>query len=280
MNLQGAVVLITGASSGIGQGAALAFDRAGARVAIAARRKERLEANAARMKDVLILPTDVTDESQVNAMIDRTVEHFGRLDILINNAGEVHLGRSDILDPTLVRHMLDVNFIGPMVAANRAVKTMRKQGGGIIINVTTPGAVMGVPYLASYCATKAAMRTWSRCVQAEWADSNITVCEYLPGIVQTELGSKIEAEMGFSHSFFQKEGQGLLGRILLRKMVSTEKVGEHLVACARNPSLASYSNPEIGVMMAIGHFSKSRYLITRKWARVFRTHLGLGMVGD
>ena len=89
MNIESAVVLITGASSGIGRTAALAFDRAGARVAIAARRRERLEEIAALMKNALVLPVDISDDKAAVAMVDRTVEAFGRIDVLINNAAAI-----------------------------------------------------------------------------------------------------------------------------------------------------------------------------------------------
>ena len=95
MKLEGKVVLITGASTGIGRAAAIEFDRAGARVAIAARRKELLDEIASAMKNPLVLKTDLADEKQARAMVDKTVKHFGRIDILINNAATSIVESSD-----------------------------------------------------------------------------------------------------------------------------------------------------------------------------------------
>ena len=124
------VVLITGASGGIGRAAALAFDRAGARVALAARRTEVLSELVSSMRDALAVPTDLAEPEQVRAMVDRTVAHFGRLDVLINNAAQVHFARSSTISPELLQRAFDVNVLGPLVAIQRAVEVMRRQGGG------------------------------------------------------------------------------------------------------------------------------------------------------
>src|SRR5437868_15513932 len=107
MEVRGAVVLVTGASSGIGRTTALAFSAAGARVAMAARRRDRLEENAGRMQDALVVPTDLTDEAQATAMVERTLEHYGRLDVLINNAAMIPMSRADATRAPLVRRVLE-----------------------------------------------------------------------------------------------------------------------------------------------------------------------------
>ncbi len=178
VKLRGKVVLITGASAGIGRQAALAFDRAGAKVAMAARRADRLEANAAQMTDALCLPADVSDRAQNQAIVDRTIEHFGRLDVLVNNAGVTRVEHSDTMDIEQCERLFEIHFYGPLVATLRAVPQMRLQGGGNIINVTSPGGLIGVPFNASYSASKAAITGWTRAIQAEWAGTGIHVTQH------------------------------------------------------------------------------------------------------
>jgi NAD(P)-dependent dehydrogenase (short-subunit alcohol dehydrogenase family) len=164
MQINEAVVLVTGASSGIGRATSLALGRAGARVAMAARRRERLEENAAQMDGALVLPTDLADEAQAAAMVDRTVEHFGRLDVLINNAGVSVLSRADALHPDAVRHMLAVNFIGPLVATQRAVEHMPTVSFGQRTSISSCNQRVGLMFTGRWGASSspetAIQRPW------------------------------------------------------------------------------------------------------------------------
>ncbi len=191
MEVRGAVVLVTGASSGIGRATALAFDRAGARVALAARRLARLEAIAAEMSDALVLRTDLSVDGAAETMVARTVERFGRLDVLVNNAGAAAPRPADRLTAASTRALLETNLVAAMVATRAAAEQMRRQGAGHVINVCSPAGFLGIPGMADYCASKAAMSGWTRALQAEWAGTGIAVTEYLPGLIATELGHPV-----------------------------------------------------------------------------------------
>ncbi|HOD14742.1 MAG TPA: SDR family NAD(P)-dependent oxidoreductase [Spirochaetota bacterium] len=211
MKLEGKVVLITGASTGIGRAAAIEFDRAGARVAIAARRKELLDEIASGMKDALVLKTDLADEKQARDMVDRTVKHFGRIDILINNAVLSIVESSDRIKREDLLRAFTVNLLGPVASSQQAYGYMKKQGGGHIINVGTPGFMIGVPFYASYACSKAAFSAWTRTIQGEWAHAGIVVSEYFPGY--TETGAVAESAYGpIPMDLVMNKGKGFLAR--------------------------------------------------------------------
>ena len=128
------------------------------------------------LQGALVVPTDLSDEKEAKAMIDKTFEHFGRIDVLINNAATIRMSRADSLDPELLRKAFNINVIGAVVATNRAVEYMRK-GGGHIINIGSPGFLIGLPFLGPYAITKAAFMGWTRTMQSEWADTNIFVTD-------------------------------------------------------------------------------------------------------
>lgn len=276
MKVEGCAVLVTGASSGIGRATALAFDRAGARVAVAARRRERLEDLAAQMRDTLVVPTDLADASQVAAMVDQTQEHFGRLDVLVNNAGAAIPAASDCIDPDATRRLLETNLIGAMIATRRALPAMRRQGGGHIINVCSPAGFLGVPLLADYCASKAAMSGWTRCLQAEWLDTEIRITEYLPGLIATELGQAGAATAGVSapaRASSRPEGRhpgtGPLAAL------PPERVAEQIVACVRRPRQVVYSSFGTRVMCWLMESARFRRAVGSRIGQAQRKRLGL-----
>ena len=279
MEINEAVVLVTGASSGIGRATALALGRAGARVAMAARRRERLEENAAQMQGALVLPTDLADEEQAKRMVDRTIEHFGCLDVLINNAGVSVLTRADALQPEAVRQMLAVNFIGPLVATQRAVEHMRRRHRGHIINVGSPAAFLGVPLFASYAASKAALHGWTRSLQAEWAGTEIFVTEYQPGLIATEMhetsvaASDVGRDIGGIDVFEDESQNAILRR--LNAALPPEKVAQDLLACIRHPRAVMYSSPSVRLGSVVALVARLRLAITSGMARTFRKRSNL-----
>jgi NAD(P)-dependent dehydrogenase (short-subunit alcohol dehydrogenase family) len=278
MEVKGTVVLITGASSGIGAAAALAFDRAGARVAVAARRAERLEKLVERMADALAVPTDLTDPAATAAMVDSTVRRFGGIDVLINNAAIIAMAPGDRTRPDDVRRCLETNFIGPMVATNQAVKHMRRRGGGHIINIGSPAAVLGVPFLGPYTASKAAMSGWTRSLQAEWEGTGIVVSEYLPGNVAT--GAQAESELGvIGGDVFEDPNQHPLTRALARPQ-RAEKIAADLVDLVRRPRPVMYSSPGVRLGLWLTIFSPLRRALGTKMATAVRRRLGLSVFSD
>ncbi len=152
------VVIITGASAGIGKALAIQLAGQGAKVAIAARRAERLEQIAAECRasggEVLVIPTDVSDESQCKNLIERTVEKYGQLDMLINNAG---MAASALLDEfpdlSLFRQTMDINFYGTVYCTYYALPHL-KQSKGRIVAVSSLGGKSAIPYNTPYCSSK------------------------------------------------------------------------------------------------------------------------------
>lgn len=276
MDLRGKVVLVTGASAGIGRAAALEFDRRGARVAMAARRRNRLEENAAQMTDALVVPTDIADMDQVQQMVDDTIAHYGRLDVLVNNAGETRIELTDTMDIDEFYRLLKVNFLSAVVATKRAIPQMRRQGGGHIVNVTSPAGLLGTPFNGTYSATKGAMCGWTRVLQAEWADTGVTVTEYHPGLVASEMGNaaKFGPGIGEIPAATSISNGGWLSRLSSRRL-TPEQVGAHVVQCAVSRPLIAYSTRGATFVMHLAEFSAIRRILGKDRAQIMRQRLGI-----
>ncbi len=189
--LSGTTAVITGATSGIGRETAREFAKTGAKVVVAGRRKERLlelvkEIEAAGGQ-ALAVPTDVADQAQVEALIANTVERFGRVDVLVNNAGVAIASRFEEMPLEDFRRLMDVNFWGAVYACRAAVTQMRKQGGGVILNVSSIFGKRGMPFETAYSASKFALAGFSEALRAEVMSENIDVCTIYPGAVETEI---------------------------------------------------------------------------------------------
>jgi short-subunit dehydrogenase len=195
------VVVITGASSGIGRATALEFARRGYALAMAARRAERLEQVArecqeqARGKgveppDVLTIPTDVADESQVRAMVERTVARFGRVDVLVANAGYGLFARVDETPADEMRKIFDVNFMGVFHCCKAVWPIMRQRRGGHIFIVSSVIGKRGTPYHGAYCATKFALCGLADSMRVEMAACGVRVTTVCPALTDTEFFDK------------------------------------------------------------------------------------------
>ena len=188
------VVVITGASSGIGRATAHAFAREGARLALAARRAEALS-DAARECEghgahgVIAVPTDVTDADAVERLADQTVDAFGRIDVWVNNAGVVLFGRFEEVPVAAFRRVMDTNVHGYVHGARAALRRFRAQGGrGVLINNASILGLVGMPYASAYVASKFAIRGFSECLRQELQDSpGIHVCTVLPASMDTPI---------------------------------------------------------------------------------------------
>ena len=271
MDLKGKVVLITGASTGIGRAAAIEFDRAGARVAIAARRRELLEQAASEMKDALVLKTDLVDEAQARAIVDETVKRFGRIDILINNAVLSIVESSDRISREDLSRAFAVNLLGPVTSSQRAYEYMKKQGSGHIINVGTPGFMLGVPFYTPYVCTKAAFSAWTRTIQGEWADTGIVVSEYFPGY--TETGAVAESAYGpIPMDLVMNRGKGFLARYFSGARTGAD-IGRDLVALAKRPRPIMYSTVMERIAVLVANMPRIRIAVTKRMAATARKKL-------
>jgi short-subunit dehydrogenase len=192
MEISGKVVLITGASAGIGQATARRFAAAGAKVVLVARSAEPLQNLAAEIRahgnEVLVRPTDMRDLNDIPRMVAEAYAHFGRIDILINNAGQAVAGTVADLNIEDFRAVLELNVMGPLRAMQSVIPFLRKGGGGIIINVSSMVSKMFLPGLAGYAATKSALNTISGTARLELAPENIRVITMYPRMTATNFG--------------------------------------------------------------------------------------------
>lgn len=267
-NLTDKVVLITGASSGIGAETALAFNSAGAKVAIASRRKERLEKLASQMDDALVIAVDLADETAACEMVRKVVDHFGRIDILINNAANIIVSMADSVRSEDLLQAFRTNLTGPVAATQEAVKFMREQGGGHIINIGSPGFMMGIPLYAPYVCSKAAFSAWTRTIQAEWSGTEIFVSEYFPGYIKTD--SRPDSRIGeVDQDLLMEEKQNFMAA-LFTKPKTPKDVALQLVKLAMYPSSLVYSGFSVHLGAWISNISGFRLSIAKQMAKTAR----------
>jgi NADP-dependent 3-hydroxy acid dehydrogenase YdfG len=193
--LAGKVVAITGASSGIGAATAVACARAGAAVALAARRKDRVDELAERIGNAVAFETDVTDEEQCRAFVDGAAAQLGRLDVLVNNAGVMHLGSIEDSPTDEWRRMVNVNVLGLLYCTQAALPHMRRQGSGHVVNVSSVGGRVVGHWSGVYSATKFAVGAISEALRRETMDAGIRVTVLEPGRVETELRDHVRPEV-------------------------------------------------------------------------------------
>jgi NADP-dependent 3-hydroxy acid dehydrogenase YdfG len=193
--LAGRIALVTGASSGIGEAAAIALAEAGASVAISARRADRLEALAKKIEatgaKALILPGDVVDEAVATAAVEKTIAHFGKLDILVNSAGIMHMGHIETTDLAEFRRVMDVNLMGTVYTSKAAIKPMKAQGHGDIVNISSQAGRKTGPMVGAYAASKHALNAMSDSMRQEVGGHGIRVCVLMPGATTTEVATSI-----------------------------------------------------------------------------------------
>lgn len=188
MEIEGAVVLVTGASSGIGQATARASAKAGARVVLAARREDRLRALADELEEAVAVRCDVTDPAQVERAISVAVNAYGRLDVLVNNAGKGFQGTIEDTDPGEFRDLLELDLVAPLVTTQAVIPVMRSQGGGgSIINVSSGTIFLSAPGSGAYAAAKIGLSKLSEVARVELAEYGIAVSNVYPFVTSTEF---------------------------------------------------------------------------------------------
>jgi short-subunit dehydrogenase len=226
-------IVLTGASSGIGHATALALARAGARLFVAARRKDRLDQLQSMIESsggfAIAHAADLRQSEAVHAMIAEASDKLGRIDVLINNAGFGYYGTVEKTPPALVREIFQLNFEAPLLAIQDVIPIMRRQGSGHIINVSSVVGKRGIPFSGAYCATKFALEGLSESLRLELKnDSNIRVSVINPASTQTEFSDAIRS--GDIPRQFKPIGH----------QQTSEEVAEAIVRCIRNPKLEVY----------------------------------------
>ena len=189
--LEGKTAVVTGSSSGIGKAIALRFGMEGAKVVVAARRLDRCEQTAAQIRknggEGFAIQTDVSDEGQVDALIRETVNRYGRLDILVNNAGIFGGGRLADTTAKAFDEVMNTNLRGTFFGCRAGFKQMKKQGGGIIINMSSVAGLQAWAGTGTYSASKHAIMALTKSLADEGRAFNIKVSAICPGGVADEL---------------------------------------------------------------------------------------------
>jgi len=220
------IIIITGASSGIGRATALALAREGVHVVIGARRMDRLEEVAEAIRraggQARALQTDVTRPHEVSRLVGEAITAFGRLDILVNNAGLGYFGRLESVPLEEARRLFEVNVMGTLYGIQAAVPIMRSQGSGHIINVSSVSGKRATPGYGVYAATKFAQVALSESLRLELADAGIDVSVICPVSTMTEF-----FEIAAARSPVKADPVG--------PIYSAERVAELILRCARRP---------------------------------------------
>lgn len=231
--LNGAVVVITGASSGNGRAIAHDFARQGARLVLAARRETALAEVAAECRalggEAVVVMTDVGDADSVARLADEAVRTFGGFDVWVNNAGVLQFGRLDETPPEIVEQVIRTNLIGYLNGSREALRRFRAAGEGVLINVNSILGALGHPYTSAYVASKFAGRGLTESLRGEVADQpGIRVCEVLPAAIDTPI---------------YQRAANYTGRAVrpLRVLHPPETVGRAVVRLAKRPRRQAYA---------------------------------------
>lgn len=195
MDMTGKTVLITGASRGIGAETARVFSAAGANVALMARSKEAIADLAGEIgSKALAIPCDVSRYWEVHAAVEATVETFGALDVLINNAGAIEpISHLSTADPDAWSHVIDINLKGVFYGMRASIPVMEAAGGGTILTISSGAAHGPVEAWSHYCASKAGAAMLTRCADKETAENGLRIMGLSPGTVATEMQREIKA---------------------------------------------------------------------------------------
>ena len=228
------VVVITGASSGIGRETAAYLAEKGAKVVVSARRDEALDDLVEEIKgkggEATSVPADVSDFSEVMALAEAAVQTYGRIDTWVNNAGILLVSEFDNADLDEARRIFDVNFWGEYHGIKAVLPIMKEQGEGTIINVTSVTARRPLPLMSVYSASKAALNGLSEAVRSELKGTGIELCMVMPATIDTPL---------YEHAR-SKEGQAPKPA---PPIYSPHTVATAIAQCAEHPKRVTYAGP-------------------------------------
>ena len=196
--LDGRVAVVTGASSGLGARFARVLDAAGARVALVARRQDRLEELAAKLTDALPVAQDLSRLDELGTIVERVLERYGAIDVLVNNAGTVDLHPAEDEPLDEFRRVIDVNLVAPFALAQHAARAMLEHGAGAIVNVASMLGLVGVGQIpqAGYAASKGGLVNLTRELAAQWSHKGVRVNALAPGWFESEMTADMFSEEG------------------------------------------------------------------------------------
>jgi len=230
MDVKGKVVIVTGASSGIGEAAAREFGREGAKLVLAARRMDKLQTLSQEVNamgtdaETLVVQADLSKLEDIQSMIAQTIERFGRIDVLVNNAGFGRLDWLENLDPIKdIQAQMDVNVMGVIQTTRQVLPIMMKQRAGSIINMCSMAGLVGTPTYSIYAATKHAVHGFSEALRREVKPWGIDVSLIYPGGVVTEFNQ---------HAGIKRKTNAKTPKSML---LTAEQVGSAVVQLVRRP---------------------------------------------
>lgn len=194
MIIENSVVIVTGASMGIGEAVARQLGDAGAKVVLAARSGDRLDQLAAQIPGSLAVPVDMRRPEEIRKLVNRTHDTYGRVDILINNAGQGMRVPVESIDIEDYQAIIELNVFGPLIAMQAVIPLMRKQGGGMILNVSSMLTKRHMPQLGAYSSTKYALNSLSFTARQELEKDHIVVSVFNPKMTATDFGRNARGE--------------------------------------------------------------------------------------
>jgi short-subunit dehydrogenase len=217
MDIKDKVIIITGASSGIGAAAARLLSQKGAKVVMAARSLPKLKELEKELPGSLAIQADMTRGKDIKDLIQKTKESFGRIDVLINNAGQGLMAETENIELEKYRAIMELNVFGPLIAMQEVVPIMKNQGGGMIVNICSMVTKNYYPGIGAYASTKYALLALSLTARQELSESNIIVSVVHPSLTATE--------------FFRSDAQQPRDRFERPGMTadSPEKVAEYIL---------------------------------------------------
>ena len=210
IDLRDKIVIITGASEGIGREASFLFAEEGASVALAARRKELLAQVLSGLKGGpekhISCPTDISKDEEVKALVSEVMKKYGRIDILVNNAAVSYVGKVKDMNLDRAEEALDINLLGTIRITRHILPHMIRQRSGHIINVSSIIGRRGVPYRSIYCASKFGMEGFMESLRAETAKHDIRVSMIRPPSVRTDFSKKVKPDSDVRHHALDNMG--------------------------------------------------------------------------
>jgi NADP-dependent 3-hydroxy acid dehydrogenase YdfG len=240
--LAGAVVIVTGASSGIGEATARLLYAQGAHPVLAARRTDRLAALSRELGGALAVTADVTDRGDIRHIADAALERHGRIDALVNNAGaSLHLPL-DRLDPADFARALDLNVVSVLAMTQAVLPAMRAAGGGRIVNVSSGTTRLAPPGAGGYAATKAALNLLTEVMRKELAGEGIAVSLVVPSITATEFGGGRFLRGGPTPPGMVAHSARYVGQIIVRAL----RTGEASIDIPHGPERPGLADMPVG----------------------------------
>ena len=233
MSMEGKVVVITGGSRGLGLTLARELGELGASLALVARNEEELEIAAEELRSsgypVTTWTFDLFDTDEIPVLVGKIVDYYGRLDVLINNAGEIVVGPFETLSREDFERSLSLHLMAPLEMIRAAMPVMKAQGGGRIVNISSIGGKIPVPHLSSYCAGKFALVGLSSTLRAELAKHGIVVTTVCPGLMRTgsHWNAKFKGDRGKEFHWFS------LGASIPLASMGAARAARQIVAAMR-----------------------------------------------